>query len=170
MSLDASGSFANTLVFGKWKGRNTVRHLVIPTNPQTTGQQNARAGIGSAGKVNHYVEKGSGAQIALTDAAPSGQSGASYYAGLQAKAFATSKTDYANATYSTIKGYFDSAAATLGLSTLTIPGVTPVTVSGGLQLWNAYDVMHSIDSTLAPTTAKTATAANITTFVDSLSV
>ena len=38
MSMDAAGAFGGTLVFGKWKGRNTVRQLVTPSNPQKAGQ------------------------------------------------------------------------------------------------------------------------------------
>lgn len=43
LSLDASGSLAKTLVFSKWKGRNYVRQLVIPTNPKSGGQVGVRA-------------------------------------------------------------------------------------------------------------------------------
>ena len=43
MSLDASGSLAGTLVFSKWKGRNYIRQLVIPTNPKSGGQVGVRA-------------------------------------------------------------------------------------------------------------------------------
>lgn len=42
MSMDASGKFGDALVFGKWKGRNTVRQLVTPANPNSQGQENAR--------------------------------------------------------------------------------------------------------------------------------
>ena len=42
MSMNAAGAFAGTLVFGKWKGRNTVRQCVTPSNPQTAGQTTAR--------------------------------------------------------------------------------------------------------------------------------
>lgn len=42
MSMDASGAFAGALVFGKWKGRNTVRQLVTPANPQSTLQTETR--------------------------------------------------------------------------------------------------------------------------------
>lgn len=42
MSLDASGSLAGALVFSKWKGRNYVRQLVIPSNPRSAGQQSVR--------------------------------------------------------------------------------------------------------------------------------
>lgn len=43
MSLDASGSLAGALVFSKWKGRNYVRQLVIPSNPRSGGQVGVRA-------------------------------------------------------------------------------------------------------------------------------
>lgn len=38
MSMDASGAFAGTLVFTRWKGRPVVRQLVIPSNPRSTDQ------------------------------------------------------------------------------------------------------------------------------------
>lgn len=40
--MDASGKFAGALVFGKWKGRPTVRQLVTPSNPKSQTQQDAR--------------------------------------------------------------------------------------------------------------------------------
>lgn len=43
MSLDASGSLAGTIVYSKWKGRNYVRQLITPGNPQTGGQVGVRA-------------------------------------------------------------------------------------------------------------------------------
>lgn len=43
ISLDASGSLAGALVFSKWKGRNYVRSLVKPANPQSGGQTGVRA-------------------------------------------------------------------------------------------------------------------------------
>ena len=43
MSLDASGTLANTLVFSKWKGRNYVRERVIPSNPKSGAQTGRRA-------------------------------------------------------------------------------------------------------------------------------
>ena len=41
-SLGASGSIAKTLVYGGWKGLNTVREHVVPTNPNTAPQQTQR--------------------------------------------------------------------------------------------------------------------------------
>lgn len=43
MSLDASGSIADTIVFSKWKGRNYVRQHAIPSNPRSAGQYFTRA-------------------------------------------------------------------------------------------------------------------------------
>jgi len=43
MSMDASGSVADTITFSKWKGRNYVRQLVIPANPQSGLQMGVRA-------------------------------------------------------------------------------------------------------------------------------
>jgi len=43
MSLDASGSLADTLVFSKWKGRNYARQLVRPANPKSAGQVGMRS-------------------------------------------------------------------------------------------------------------------------------
>lgn len=43
LSLDASGSIAGSMVFSKWKGRNYVRSLVKPSNPQSGGQTGMRS-------------------------------------------------------------------------------------------------------------------------------
>lgn len=57
MSMDASGSYAGNLVFGKWKGRNTVRQLVTPSNPQTAGQQAARNRTRVTGAIQSWVNR-----------------------------------------------------------------------------------------------------------------
>lgn len=168
MSLDASGSVAGAITFSKWKGRNYVRQLVIPANPRTSGQQATRAALGAAGRMNSQVESESDAQIALNAAAPSGQSGVGYWAKLQIERFETSDLDYNNEGNSTEKGYFDSAAASLGLQDITIPGDTPVVVPAGLILWNGYSAMNFVDDTIAPSAATDASEANITTFTTAL--
>ena len=43
MSLAASGSLANTMVFSSWKGRSYVRERVIPANPRSGPQTGLRA-------------------------------------------------------------------------------------------------------------------------------
>jgi len=42
MSIDASGTFADHLVFAKWKGIRYVRNYVIPQNPRTADQVTIR--------------------------------------------------------------------------------------------------------------------------------
>ena len=81
MSMDASGKFAGALVFGKWKGRPTVRQLVTPANPQTTGQQASRNAVRAMGAIqfvlNRTTQKRAGEtvtdKVELTAAAPAGQ-------------------------------------------------------------------------------------------------
>lgn len=43
LSLEASGTIANTLVFAKWKGRPYVRSRVVPANPKSGGQVGMRS-------------------------------------------------------------------------------------------------------------------------------
>ena len=43
MSLGASGTIAKTITFGKWKGINTARQRVVPSNPNSAAQQAQRA-------------------------------------------------------------------------------------------------------------------------------
>ena len=43
MSLEASGTLANTLTFAKWKGRPYSRQRVIPANPKSAAQLGVRA-------------------------------------------------------------------------------------------------------------------------------
>lgn len=81
MSLDASGGFGGALVFGKWKGRNTVRQLVTPSNPQSADQQEARNSVRAVGVAQHWAnvttEKGdsrlSTDKALLIAGAPAGQ-------------------------------------------------------------------------------------------------
>ena len=46
LSLGASGTLADTLVYSKWKGRPYVRRYVIPANPDTAEQQLTRNTFG----------------------------------------------------------------------------------------------------------------------------
>jgi hypothetical protein len=56
MSMDASGGFGGTLVFGKWKGRPTVRQLVTPSNPKSANQTIARNRVRATGVAQHQVK------------------------------------------------------------------------------------------------------------------
>jgi hypothetical protein len=48
LSLDASGSVANTMTFSRWKGRNYVRQRVIPTYTNSATQAKIRQLISDA--------------------------------------------------------------------------------------------------------------------------
>jgi hypothetical protein len=47
-SLKASGQLGKAIVFGSWKGINTVRTHVIPSNPNSQAQQDQRGYLGDA--------------------------------------------------------------------------------------------------------------------------
>jgi hypothetical protein len=55
MSMDASGKFGGALVFGKWKGRPTVRQLVTPANPQSANQVEARNRVRATGVMQRQL-------------------------------------------------------------------------------------------------------------------
>jgi hypothetical protein len=42
MSIDASGAFADTMVYARWKGINYSRQYAIPGNPRTANQLQIR--------------------------------------------------------------------------------------------------------------------------------
>lgn len=55
MSMEASGSYGSTLVFGRRLGANVVRQLVKPSNPQTQGQMDARNRVRVFGALQKFV-------------------------------------------------------------------------------------------------------------------
>jgi hypothetical protein len=81
MSMDARGAFGGTIVFSGWKGRQTVRKLVTPSNPKSAGQETARNAVKVLGAGQHWANtpalKASGETLTdkelLIAAAPSGQ-------------------------------------------------------------------------------------------------
>lgn len=126
LSLDASGTVASTLTASKWKGRNYMRLRIIPANPQTSGQKSVRSVLGTLAKackavLTSYVDSagvGSPFFTHARDNAPSGQSWISWLQGVMYSLFAGRVTAY-NALSATIKGYYDSAATTIGLVSYT---------------------------------------------------
>lgn len=139
MSMDASGKFGGALVFGKWKGRPTVRKLVTPSNPQTTGQTEARNMIRVLGAGQHFASLTAlkRAGETLTDAqelqsvAPSGQAWNGY---LVKCAVGAGQVNYdaATAAYTALaageKTAWNNAAAAL---VPAIPAVAQATAGGG---------------------------------------
>lgn len=123
LSLDASGSVANTITFSKWKGINYLRQRVVPSNPKTAGQKTARSIFGVLAKAAHSVltsyadSLGAGSAFFqdARDAAPSGNSWISYFQKNSNADYDTRRTAYL-ALSSTIRGYYDTGASTMNLS------------------------------------------------------
>jgi hypothetical protein len=55
LSIDASGSVAETMTFSKWVGRNYVRQRVIPANPQSAAQMLVRNIFQAMGKATKWA-------------------------------------------------------------------------------------------------------------------
>lgn len=123
-SMDASGGFGGSLVFGKWKGRNTVRQLVTPANPNSADQESARNAVRVVGAAQRFANlatvKGDGRSMtdkeALQAVAPSGQAWNGYLSksmiGAGALNYAAAKTAW-DALNSTAKGNWTTAAGAL---------------------------------------------------------
>lgn len=138
MSMDARGAFGGALVFSGWKGRATVRQLVIPANPQSTNQQAARNAVRVLGALqvfaSHSVLQGSGRSVTdkslLTTNAPSGQAWNGYLVkgviGSQRLTYDAARTAYALLTGGN-KTTWQAAAAAL---TPPVPDVAQVDALG----------------------------------------
>lgn len=139
MSLEASGSVAGALTFAKWKGRQYVRQLVIPSNPQSAGQESARNAMRVAAAAQRWVNLSTdvGPSRAVPDKAaiqavtPAGEAWNGYLTrkmiGPGAVAFDAAVTAYTALT-SGEKSAWDTAAAGL-----TPPiGATAQTSEGGV--------------------------------------
>lgn len=126
MSLDASGTLANTLTASKWKGRPYMRQRVVPANPETTGQKGVRSILGTLAKACHAVltsfadVAGVGSPFFTTarDNAPSGQSWISWLQKVMYSLFGANVTAYASLT-GTIKGYYNASATDIGMASYT---------------------------------------------------
>jgi len=140
MSLSASGKFGGALVASIWKGRPYMRQLVTPANPKTTGQKTVRSVLGTLAKAAHAVltsfadsmDAGSAFFKAARDNAPTGQSWISWMQRTLYPLFSARRTEYM-ALSSTIKGYYDSAAGTIGLASYV--DKAGVTQTAGFQLY-----------------------------------
>ncbi len=124
MSLDASGTLADTLTASKWKGRNYMRQRIIPANPRTAGQLAVRSILGTLAKAAHSVltsfadsfNIGSPFFTAARDGAPSGQSWISWMQRVMYPLFDARVTAFAGLS-GTIQGYYNTTGIAIGLGT-----------------------------------------------------
>jgi hypothetical protein len=149
MSLDASGTVGNTTTFSKWKGRNYVRLRVTPMNTKTDAQAIVRTYLGAFGqalsavltKAKDTLHVGSAFWAAAVSFAPAGQSWISYASrtilGTNFGNIEAVVTAY-GALSSTPKGYYDTHAATLGLTAFSLSYGTAPAIAAGAQLYGMY--------------------------------
>ena len=139
MSMDARGKFGDTLVFSGWKGRPTVRQLVIPTNPKSTNQVAARNRVRALGAIQRFTNQSALVNENLTLAnkaevaaiTPSGQAWNGYLVDAAIGAGGLTYTA-AQAAWAALTGgektAWDNAAAAL---TPAIPAVAQQVAGGG---------------------------------------
>ena len=139
-SFSASGKIGKSLVFFSHLGRNVVRGLVTPANPQTVGQGDSRLLLGALGRAARAVVTPSDWFKDANTVTPSGQTWVSYMitnviniygkgttgvSALQTAADASSATN------------LETAAEGVGLTDLTIAYATATddTLTAGAQLY-----------------------------------
>jgi len=141
LSGSASGKIADALVFMTSKGRNIVRQFVIPANPKTTGQGDARIILGGLGRAVGTIQKDKDFANMLNalNLIPSGQSKQSYLVKVikdlylaDADAFTSLKSTYGS---HTAKAAFESAADTLGIAAFELDYATITEFEKGFGLY-----------------------------------
>lgn len=58
LSFDAAGQIADTLVYASWKGRPYARKYVVPSNPNSAGQQLTRNTFSYLSRLWQYMPSG----------------------------------------------------------------------------------------------------------------
>lgn len=126
-SFSASGKIGKALVFFTHLGRNVVRGLVTPANPQSTTQGDSRLLLGALGRAAHAIASPSDYLTQVKLVVPAGQTWVSYFirsmislygsgtTGVQALVTAAAGQSATN---------WAAQAATLGLTSLSIPYAT----------------------------------------------
>lgn len=139
-SFSASGKIGKSLVFFSHLGRNVVRGLVTPANPQTTGQGDSRLLLGALGRSARAVVDPSDFLTDAKTVTPSGQTWVSYLIRNVVDLFGSGNTGNA-ALQAAVDGHsatnWEAQAVSVGLSDLTISYATTAdkTLTAGAQLY-----------------------------------
>lgn len=168
LSLSARQTFGKTLTFSNWKGVNTVRLKSNPSNPKTTSQMSGRAYFAAGGKITKVSDASETLATYIKTITPAQQSWSSYFianvlGSLYANIIAV-KAEYENGANATVAGYFDDVAAGVGLQSVDLDGTANTQIPAGLSLMAAYEAAHTMGATDAPSTAVTATEAQVKAF------
>lgn len=171
LSMQARGSIGNALTFGVWKGKNTVRIKSTPSNPKTSNQMKVRAEFSVGGKFTKISNPEAPSPVYLKGVTPAGLAWNSHLGremvGSGGVNIADAKAQYDLAGNATVKGYFDTVAATAGIETIDLDGTANTQLSRGLVLAAAYLASQRLGVTTASTAFASLTQANITAFVAS---
>jgi len=142
MSLEASGTVADTITFDK---RGFVRNRVIPTNPKSDSQGNVRQKLLGVQKALRII--GATVIAAVKTLAPTSYRWNSYLLsqiiGASSSEFDASVTAF-NALDSTAKGHWETEATTLGLTSQTIAYASDDPVTPGLALFAACRTLYRL--------------------------
>jgi hypothetical protein len=139
-SFSASGKIGKALVFFSHLGRNVVRGLVTPANPQSETQGNSRLLLGALGRSARGVARPSDYYTQVSLQVPSGQTWVSNMISYIISAYGTGTTGVAalNAAYDgQAATNWEAQAALRGLTDLTIEYAlsTEDTITAGAQLY-----------------------------------
>lgn len=172
MSLDASGTVGKTATFSKWKGRNYVRLRVIPRNPMSNDQAEARTKLGVIGKALSVVFFGTAPDFYSDSvaAAPAGQSWISYamkiILGTNASTFDTNHTAY-GALSGGNQTIYQTAATAIGLADFSLSYGTYGTIDAGESMYHMLSfAINFLGYTLSAGTLAAPDAGGLSDFGD----
>lgn len=180
-SFSASGKVGKSLVFFSHLGRNVVRGLVTPANPQTGTQGDSRLLLGALGRATRAVVNPSDYLTDVKFVTPAGQTWVSYFIRSMIQFYGGGATGVA-ALQAAFDGHtkdavFQSQAVALGLTPVVISyAEEQTTIAAGVQLYalavHAMNIKASNPSLFnrAPYTTALAswTSANIVAFKDDI--
>lgn len=181
-SFSASGKIGKALVFFSHLGRNVVRGLVTPANPQTDVQGDNRLLLGALGRSAKAVVVPSDWYSDASGVTPAGQTWVSYLIRNAIQIFGSGNTGV-SALNTAFEAHskdtiFQAQAEAAGLQDLTISYATvgDITITAGAQLYalaaHTMNMKASNPSLFnrAPYTTALAswTSANIVAFVDDI--
>lgn len=139
-SFSASGKIGKALVFFSHLGRNVVRGLVTPANPQTENQGNSRLLLGALGRAARGVARPSDYYNEIIQNVPAGQTWVSSMITFIIGAYGSGGTGVA-ALVAAYEGQaatnWEAQAALRGLTDLTISYADSAedTITAGAQLY-----------------------------------
>jgi hypothetical protein len=139
-SFSASGKIGKSLVFFSHLGRNVVRGLVTPANPQSETQGDTRLLLGALGRSARGVARPSDYYAEIIQNVPAGQTWVSSMIKFIVSAYGSGATGVA-ALNAAFEGHsasnWQAQALTRGLTDLTISyaASTEQTISAGAQLY-----------------------------------